>query len=240
MELNEQLPLLPTQADAGSFDNFYLSEHASGNHEIIQLLKQFAEYETPTPFYIHGQGGSGKTHLLSAVMRLRKSTGESPLAFFDLRDDNVPVEMLSTINKHSFVCLDNIDAWATDKHAEAALFALVERAKQGQWPLLLTSENAPQQAGFLLADLVSRLASGVVYRLESMDDVAKFEAIKMRANQRGVSIGDESIRYLLTHVARDNHSLFAILAKLDEASLVAKRRLTLPFIQQFLAKGISS
>ena len=234
-EPREQLPLLTTQTDISRFDNFYLAADVAVNHEIVQMLQQLTAVGLPSPFYLHGHSGSGKTHLLSAAARRYRSVGELPLVFYDLADDRVSAAMLAAVETASFVCLDNIEAWAGEPDLEAVLFALVERAKQAQWPLLMASTWPPQRANFALADLVSRLTSGVVYHLQTMNDEAKFAAIKMRAQQRGMTVADEAIRYLLTHVARDNHSLFTLFARLDDASLAAKRRLTIPFIQQFLA-----
>ena len=48
---------------------------------------------------------------------------------------------------------------------------------------------------------------------------------------------DDSARYLLTHYRRDMVSLCAMLDSLDLASLAERRRLTVPFIRQTLARS---
>jgi DnaA family protein len=40
------------------------------------------------------------------------------------------------------------------------------------------------------------------------------------------------VRWLLSHLPRDPHTLIAALDRLDQASLAEQRRLTLPFAQQ--------
>ncbi len=50
-----------------------------------------------------------------------------------------------------------------------------------------------------------------------------------------IDAGTRVGRYLLQHLARDMRSLCHALERLDRASLVAQRRLTLPFIKQVLA-----
>ena len=42
---------------------------------------------------------------------------------------------------------------------------------------------------------------------------------------------EEVANYLLTRFPRDTHSLFALLDKLDSATLAAQRRLTIPFLR---------
>jgi DnaA family protein len=44
----------------------------------------------------------------------------------------------------------------------------------------------------------------------------------------------------LKRMPRDMHSLFAVLDQLDEASLVAQRRLTIPFIRDALEKHVKT
>ena len=54
--------------------------------------------------------------------------------------------------------------------------------------------------------------------------------------QRGLELPAETLDYLMKRMPRDLRSLFDILDELDEASLVAQRRLTVPFIRDALEK----
>ena len=62
------------------------------------------------------------------------------------------------------------------------------------------------------------------------------EALRLRAAQRGLQLPAETLEYLLKRMPRDLRSLLGILDELDEASLVAQRRLTIPFIRDALEK----
>jgi len=62
------------------------------------------------------------------------------------------------------------------------------------------------------------------------------EALRLRAAQRGLQLPPETSEYLLKRMPRDLRSLFEILDELDEASLIAQRRLTIPFIRDALQK----
>jgi DnaA family protein len=85
-----------------------------------------------------------------------------------------------------------------------------------------------------LPDLASRLASGAAFRLRELDDAGKIAALQQRALRRGFEMPDAVAGYLLGRYARDTHSLFALLERLDHASLEAKRRLTIPFVRELL------
>lgn len=54
------------------------------------------------------------------------------------------------------------------------------------------------------------------------------------ASRRGLQLPDEAARYILSHAARDTVSLLGLMERLDRASLVAQRRLTVPFVKSVL------
>jgi DnaA family protein len=102
--------------------------------------------------------------------------------------------------------------------------------------LIFAAALPPRQAGWSLEDWRSRAGSCVVYQLRELDDEGRLEALRLRAAQRGLTLPYETSEYLLKRMPRDLRSLFDILDKLDEASLVAQRRLTIPFIRDALEK----
>ena len=60
-------------------------------------------------------------------------------------------------------------------------------------------------------------------------------ALQLRAERRGLTLADDAALFLVHRLPRDMHSLCRVLDQLDEASLVAQRRLTMPFLRQALA-----
>ena len=85
-----------------------------------------------------------------------------------------------------------------------------------------------------LADLASRLRSGVVMQVAGMTDFEKQAALQLRAAARGLELGDEVAQYILHRAPRDTNELFYYLNRLDDASLAEQRRLTIPFVKRVL------
>ena len=56
----------------------------------------------------------------------------------------------------------------------------------------------------------------------------------LRAHTRGFELPDETARWLQRRFPRDMRTLYELLDTLDEAALVAQRRLTVPFIRSVL------
>jgi DnaA family protein len=47
-----------------------------------------------------------------------------------------------------------------------------------------------------------------------------------------MEMGDEVVNFLMQRTARDFHTLFALLDRLDRETLIAQRKITIPFVKQ--------
>jgi DnaA-homolog protein len=199
------------------------------NGEVVTALRAA---ET-TPLWLWGTKGSGKTHLLQAVCA---AAGEGA-AYFPLDGPaSVPPEALAGFERTRVLCVDDVDAVAGDKAWEQALFRLFNESSELGTRLIFAAGVPPRQAAWQLEDWRSRAAACVVYQLRELDDPGRIEALRLRAAQRGLELPYETSEYLLKRLPRDLPSLFDILDELDEASMVAQRRLTVPFIRAALEK----
>ena len=228
--VGQQIPLAVGLSDHASFDNFWQQENA----ELISSLQQITQQGQPSPLYYYGENEAGKSHLLYALMRQAK-TNNKATTYLALNQPAVNSAMLEAINASDIVCIDDIHLWAGDADKERALFALFERIKHSAGVLVAAANQRPDKAGFKLPDLISRLSSGVIYPLTALNDEQRHQALKMRAEQRGLKMNDEAIRYLLNRMPRSNREVFSFLDKIDTASLIEKRKITIPFLQKMLA-----
>ncbi len=200
------------------------------NGEIVTALRK----PDTTPLWLWGAKGSGKTHLLQAVCS--RSRGSGRLFSLDLAGFACRPEALAGFERTRVLCVDDVDAVAGDQAWERALFRLFNEAAELGTRLIFAAGVPPRQAEWQLEDWRSRAAACVVYQLRELDDQGRIEALRLRAAQRGLQLPDETSEYLLKRMPRDLPSLFEILDELDEASLVAQRRLTIPFIRDALEK----
>ena len=93
---------------------------------------------------------------------------------------------------------------------------------------------SPASLPFVLPDLRSRLVAASVYQLVELDETGQCTALQRRAAASGLELTPEAALYLVHRLPRDMHSLFGVLDELDRASLVAQRRLTIPFLREAL------
>jgi DnaA family protein len=117
--------------------------------------------------------------------------------------------------------------------AQIALFNLHNRIRGGSGALVASGSAAPAQLA-LRADLVTRLASGLVYRVHGLNDEEKSAALRRHAEARGFTLADDVAAYVLRHASRDMSSLLALLDALDRYSLETRRAITVPLLRDLL------
>lgn len=213
----------------------FTAYHAGINEAAVHAIQALAEArDQPRQAYVWGGPATGKSHLLQAVCHrasLRhRSSVYLPLAQFEPEHASV-LEDLFDIGA---VCIDDIDVTVGRAQWERALFNAINTVRDAGHCLILASRDNPTNLAPGLPDLHSRLLWGPVFHLKPLDDAAKLDALKARAKECGLELKDEAGRFLLNNCRRDMPSLLAALARLDEASLAAQRRVTIPFIKSVL------
>ena len=227
---NPQLPLGLSLREAARFESFFPGQ----NRELFQGLQLAAEGKGEPLLYIAGADGLGKTHLLQAACHHAGQCQRS-VAYLPLQElPGLKPATLDGLEQMELVCLDDVDAIAGDENWEQALFDLFNRVRDCGNTLFVSAVKRPDQSGFGLADLVSRLGWGVTYTLKPLDEPDVLKALACRANARGLELPDDTAQFLLRRFPRDLPSLFALFDTLDAASLVEQRRLTIPFVKTVL------
>lgn len=226
-DVERQLTLRIGLRDSATFGNFLVGANAAPLH----LLQQGAE-----PFvYLWGGWGSGRSHLLQAACHAATARGGNP-AYLPLGElAGAGVELLDGLEQMSLVCLDDLQAVTGNAAWEEGLFHLYNRVRDAGGHLLAAADASPAALGVELADLRSRLAWGPVFQLQPLDDTGKLMALQLRARARGMELNEEVGTYLLRRCPRDMHALFELLERLDQASLAAQRRLTIPFVRELIS-----
>jgi DnaA family protein len=148
----------------------------------------------------------------------------------------LPPEALRGFADCGVVCVDDVDVVAGNLDWERALFRLFNEAQESRSRLVFAAHAAPRGLEWRLDDWRSRAAACVVYHVRELDEAGRARALELRAAQRGLRLPAETLDYLMKRMPRDLRSLFEILDELDEASLAAQRRLTIPFIREALEK----
>lgn len=223
-----QLALSVGLRDDATLDTFFPGD----NVEVIATLSQSRQFAEQFVF-LWGQSGVGKTHLLQGACHAVTGKGQGAL-FLPLNTITYRPDVFVGLEHLSLVCLDDIEAIAGQPIWEEAIFHLFNRLKTSQTTLIIAGTRPPRQLPIVLPDLLSRLNWGLTYHIKPLNDEQKLKALSLRADNRGIELPIDVGRFLLARCVRNMGELYLILDQLDQASLAAQRRLTIPFVKRVL------
>ena len=161
-------------------------------------------------FYLWGEQGSGKSHLLQAAIARAKVGGQSAIYSKGVVPESAQV-----------VAVDDVES--LDAARQIELFALYNRLRESGGMLLVSGSVAPARLS-LRDDLRTRLGWGLVYQVQALNDLEKSQALQQHAQARGFELPIEVTNYLLRHGRRDLPYLLSVLDELDAHCLRLKKR----------------
>lgn len=227
-----QLPLVLRWPRRQRFEHF----HPGGNVVTLSAVEQVA-YVPGTPWlYLAGPAGSGKSHLLVAACQAAIQGGRT-VQYLPLASMGDKAAAIRGVAGSEFLALDDLGAIAGDREAEHALFDVYNRAKAEGATLLFAAEALPTQLGLGLPDLRSRLGACQQALLKPLDDDERRAVLRKEAATRGIELDDTVLDWLFARYARDLGALLDLLDRIDQASLAAKRKITVPFLRGFLRES---
>jgi DnaA family protein len=227
-----QLPLGVRIPDRAVFATFLPARNVQAAEHLMRL----ALGEAAGTAWLCGASGAGKTHLLQAVCVQASETSDTVRAgYFPLAElGALGVGVLEGLPQLDCLCLDDVDQVIGLPEWEHTLFGVLREIDERGARLVAAAATPPALLHWALPDLGSRLAASTVFQLRTLDEAEQQEALKLRARTRGFELPDETARWLQRRFPRDMRTLYELLDTLDEAALIAQRRLTVPFIRTVL------
>lgn len=205
---------------------------------MLAQLQALATGDAADTLYLQGAAATGKTHLLLGCCTLATTSGKQAV-YLSLSHARGRLREASEGLDAELVALDDVDAIAGHREDEVALFDLHNRLRDTGRSVLYAATVAPDALPLVLPDLRSRLAQCTRWTLPVLDHAARAELLRQRAAARGLDFDDAALDWMLRRCSRDLGTLTGLFERLDRASLVAQRRLTVPFLRQVLEANFS-
>lgn len=231
----QQLCLALRLPEAGGFERFV----ADGNTAVITALRHWTVDPAAGHVLLHGEAGSGKSHLLQAACDGAAAAG-ARARFVPLDLDGLAPSVLEGLEDWDAVVLDAVEAVAGQRDWEIGLFNLYNALAQRGGRLLLAARAPAPALGLTLPDLASRLCACATYAVQPLDDAGRARLLAREAAARGLTLSDETLRYILTYSPRDTASLLALVAAVDVASLRLRRAPTPRLVGQLLQRNLEA
>ncbi|PCJ47401.1 MAG: DnaA regulatory inactivator Hda [Moraxellaceae bacterium] len=212
------------------FDGFMVG----GNSQLVAGLVGLPAAKERHFYFIWGEQGCGKSHLLQAQCQLVTQAQWQCIYLEAEQLMEFGPEVLDGMEHFDLVCIDDIDQLLGQSNWEEGFFHLYNKLFDADNSLVVSARSAPRQLEVKLPDLRSRLCSGEVYQVCGLSDEDKLELMVSGAHKRGFQLSLDVARYIVQRSPRDISSLQAVLDQLDTLSLSEQRLITLPFVKKAL------
>ena len=193
------------------------------NLEAVKWIDNFSKSKV-NGLVIIGPSASGKSHLISTLKNKYKifeagEINEENINILELKD--LIIENIEKIENHYF------------------FLHVINVVREKNFKVLLTSRLPINKLNIRLEDLKSRLIAYSHSKiLLPTDDVLRGIIIKI-SKDKGLLLSDIVINYIISHVERSYSIINSFIDELDQLSLIRKKKITIPFIKQYIESKFS-
>ncbi|PQO34383.1 AAA family ATPase [Bremerella cremea] len=199
-----------------------------------------------SPLYIHGPSGSGKTHLLEGIYGLaqqRKELGrvvylsaEQFTTFF--------LEALQSSGVASFrrkyrdvgvLIIDDVQFFAGKRATKTELLHTLDAINRRGGQVILAGNQRPTELSALGTELVARFSSGLICKVDPLDDLCKETLVQRLAEKRGVPLNEPITHWLTRQLPGEGRLISGAINRLWAFNAVQGNSLTIPVLENLLA-----
>lgn len=174
--------------------------------------------------WLHGSRSVGKSHVAQALV------GESRDAILISESS---YELVG-LDQFSLIVFDDIGQWLENKEGESQILGVYEQLRTSDGRLVVTATKPAAHQEFSLRDLESRMRVFQEVHLLPLPEHERVDLLLDLAANRGIEISQDVANFLLVRLGRSQHDLLEALDKLDDASVIQQRRITIPFAKRTL------
>ena len=223
----EQIPLVFKQNTVQTFSDFTFGK----NSLLIDSLHSFAQ-SNENLFYLWGESGSGKSHLLQAFINRLSIEGKTAVI---LNSDNLQDRQnVSLIEMFDYICIDSAENIAGDALLEESLFFWINEVRQAHKKILIASILSNKSDAWQLPDLCSRIQSGRTNEIIALERTEVLFVFNKLAQKKGIVLDQKVIAFLEKNCPMNLSFLSILLDKLDKTTLVEKKQVTIPLLKKIL------
>ena len=171
------------------------------------------------PLFLHGPAGSGKSHLVSALLAdVTRRAPDLQVALLPASDFEAILlpdgkrEELKAARQADLLVVEDVQH--LPPRMEEAFVHLLDRGLTRGQQLVFTALSGPAQLTQLPARLTSRLGSGLVVGLQTLSPQSRRAFLRDRLNRRGLKVETDVILWLAEHTAGSGRALEGAVARL--------------------------
>jgi chromosomal replication initiator protein DnaA len=219
-----------------TFNNYLVGK---ANAFTVALAKAVSENpgRDYNPFFLYGDVGTGKTHLINAIANhVQKTYRDHRVGYVSAgRFARRLMEALKDGELDSFrenychcdlLVFDDIQFLAGHDEVQEEFFHIFNALQLENRQIILAADKAPDKLGQLEKRLVSRFSGGIVASLVPPDWETRMQVLHLQARESLVDVPEEILALIATRVPNDIRKMSGCLRKVVAFAKLMDRELT--------------
>lgn len=247
----QKLQIDPQLKPDNTFENFI-----EGDCNRLARSAGYAVAQNPggtafNPLMIYGNSGLGKTHLAQAIgievkerfpdkIVLYVNANKFQTQYTEATRNNNRNDFLHFYQMIDVLILDDVHEFAGKEKTQETFFHIFNHLHQSGKQLILTSDKPPIELKGMEQRLLSRFKWGLTADLQIPDFETRMEILRRKVYKDGISLSDEVLEYIASHVSNNVRELEGALVSLLAQSMLNKREITLELAAKLINKLVKN
>ncbi|QDU74916.1 Chromosomal replication initiator protein DnaA [Bremerella volcania] len=199
-----------------------------------------------SPLYIHGPSGSGKTHLLEGIYGLAQQKKELGRVVYLSAEQFTTyfLEALQSSGVASFrrkyrdvgvLIIDDVQFFAGKRATKTELLHTLDAITRRGGQVVLAGNQRPTELSALGTELVARFSSGLICKVDPLDETCKTAMIQRLAEKRDVQLTESIAHWLTRQLPGEGRLVSGAINRLWAYCAVKGNTLSIPVLENLLA-----
>lgn len=238
--------------DKLSFENYCVGESNKVAYTIAEHIANNPEKPEFNPYFLYGNVGVGKTHLIQAIgIRIKERNPKARVLFMTMRQfqnmyQHVALDPKGSIPEfinyfQSMDCLlfDDLQEMTGAKTA-GALFPIFNHLHAHNKKLIFSCDRPPQELDGLTDRLIDRFKWGITEPLPAPDLNLRKKILHARADRNGLDLSDEIIDLIAERATGSVRELEGIVMGLLTRSIKTNMPLSVEMTKEVISHTVKT
>lgn len=236
----------PQLNESLNFENYCVGKSNKLPFTIAEHIANHPEKPDFNPFFLYGNVGVGKTHLIQAIgIRIKERNPRAKVLFMSMRqfqnlyyvasvvDKKVP-EFINYFQQMDALIFDDLQELSGKSGTAEALFPIFNHLHQHNKKLIFSCDRPPMALDGIADRLIDRFKWGITEPLENPDFDLRKQILTFKAQKSGLDLSEEIIDMIARAAVTSVRELEGIVMGLYTRSITQNVPITTRLVEEVL------
>ncbi len=245
-----QMPSFDSQLNpALNFENYCVGDSNRLANTIAQAISTNPRNSDFNPFFLYGDVGVGKTHLVQAIgIRVRENNAGAKVYYTTARQfQHLYAEAIITKKVPDFInwftmmdllIIDDLQEISNKVKTSEVLFPIFNHLHQSGKQLVFVCDRPPMELDGISDRLIDRFKWGLTEKLPRPDASLRKAILKYKANKNGLELPENVIDYIACNAVNSVREIEGIVMGILTRSISLNVPITLQLAQEVLRNTV--